>query len=335
MILEDKLRGTLIGLTIGDAMGTPVRGLSPEDIESKYGKVSYFIPQKEYSDYGHISELTEITLRYADLIIEKGGKLENSDLENTLIEWGEKQKKYGNKSSVNDPLLAEYKFASTDKKQLSIFKNYCMSVGGIFTIIPVAMINTGLLQTALNEIIKYSSTLYGTNIGISGCTAIGCALSIALDPSSTFEGVIEAAIFGAEEGQKFGYHITSYDLAKRITDAVEMAKNLKQQGYELLEAFKEITKEFGNSFLINEALPATFGLLYLSHDSPLSTIKTAINAGGETGILGGLVGMLTGAISGVDKIPETIVKVVLEKNNLNVDDIVNKLVEIRNKKFMK
>jgi len=336
MILEDRIRGALIGLAIGDAMGTPVKGLSPDDIETKYGKVSYFVPREEYSDYGYVSEITEIVLHYSDVIIGKDGKLENNDFLNTIIDWGEHHSRHGTKGTMNDPLLLEFVLSAGNKKQLSTLKAYRMSVGGVFTIIPIAIINAGLLQTTLNEVVKYSSTLYESNIGIAGSAAMGCALSIALDPATTtIEGVIEAAIFGAEEGQKFGYYVTSYNLAKRIKDAVKLAKELKQQEYELLEAFKEITKEFGNSFLINETIPSLFGLLYLSYDSPLSAIKTAINAGGETGVIGSFIGMLSGAVSGIDKIPETIVKVVLEKNKFQIDNKISKMVEIRNKKFLK
>ena len=335
MILEDRIRGSLIGLAIGDAMGTPVRGLSPEDIESKYGKVSYFVPREEYNDYGHISELTKVVLHYSNIIIKKEGQLENNDFLNALVSWGNKQKEY-NKWSINDPLLLEFILFSDNRKNLVTLKPYRMSIGGVFPLIPLAIINAGLLQTTLHEIVRYSSTLYDSNIGIAGSAAIGCALAIALDPTTTtIEGVIEAAIFGAEEGQKFGYHVTSYNLAKRIKDAVELAKKLKQQGYELLDAFKEITSEFGNSFLINEVIPSIFGLLYLRYDSPLSARKTAVNAGGETGVLGGLIGMLSGAVSGIDKIPDTIVRVVLEKNNLKLSNRISKMVEMRNRNFLK
>ena len=39
----DRVRGCLLGLAVGDALGAPLEGLSPQQIKTHYGRVTNYV----------------------------------------------------------------------------------------------------------------------------------------------------------------------------------------------------------------------------------------------------------------------------------------------------
>ena len=39
----DRVRGCLLGLAVGDALGAPLEGLSPQQIRTHYGRVTNYV----------------------------------------------------------------------------------------------------------------------------------------------------------------------------------------------------------------------------------------------------------------------------------------------------
>ncbi|MCK7518780.1 MAG: ADP-ribosylglycohydrolase family protein [Ignavibacteriales bacterium] len=64
--LQDRARGSFIGLAIGDALGSPTEGKTPDEITSRWGRVTDFLTD----DQGG-SDDTEYALFSAKLLLEK------------------------------------------------------------------------------------------------------------------------------------------------------------------------------------------------------------------------------------------------------------------------
>ena len=76
----DKVKGSTLGLAIGDALGYPVEFMRLEQITKKFGKVTDF-ESASGLDKGSISDDTQMTLAVTYGIIDSG---ENYSLDNIM-----------------------------------------------------------------------------------------------------------------------------------------------------------------------------------------------------------------------------------------------------------
>ena len=67
MNIINKAQGCLLGLAVGDALGAPTEGMTPQQIRDKFGRVNDFI-----SDDQKGTDDTEFALFNALLLIDHG-----------------------------------------------------------------------------------------------------------------------------------------------------------------------------------------------------------------------------------------------------------------------
>ena len=88
----DKAYGCLIGVAIGDAMGSPTTFMTLEEIAKRYGYVEEFIdPPADHPIHaglkaGQVTDDTELTILVAESII-RSGKIDTENYIRMLIEW--------------------------------------------------------------------------------------------------------------------------------------------------------------------------------------------------------------------------------------------------------
>jgi ADP-ribosylglycohydrolase len=68
----DRYRGAMVGTAIGDALGRPVEGLSPRNIDEAFGHLTDFVPWRGWTEgpTGTFTDDTEMTLCIAQSIVE-------------------------------------------------------------------------------------------------------------------------------------------------------------------------------------------------------------------------------------------------------------------------
>ena len=92
--LKDKIKGCLIGVAAGDALGMPSSMMSPEEINERFGIITTFLtaPEDHLIHHGmvagEVTDDTQQTLAIADSIIETG-KVDPLNIAQHLIKWGE------------------------------------------------------------------------------------------------------------------------------------------------------------------------------------------------------------------------------------------------------
>src|SRR5256885_13685039 len=85
--------GALYGLAIGDALGMPTQLLSPEDVDRRFGTITWFQPAPDDHPIaaglpaGHITDDTEQALLIARLLIDGHGRIDPHTLANALAHW--------------------------------------------------------------------------------------------------------------------------------------------------------------------------------------------------------------------------------------------------------
>jgi ADP-ribosylglycohydrolase len=89
----ERALGALYGLAIGDALGMPTQLLSPEELDRRFGAITWFQPAPDNHPIaaglpaGHITDDTEQALLIARLLIDGGGRIEPLTLANALADW--------------------------------------------------------------------------------------------------------------------------------------------------------------------------------------------------------------------------------------------------------
>src|SRR2546421_9272724 len=89
----ERALGALYGLAIGDALGMPTQLLSPEELDRRFGAITWFQPAPDDHPVaaglpaGHITDDTEQALLIARLLIDGGGRIEPLTLANALADW--------------------------------------------------------------------------------------------------------------------------------------------------------------------------------------------------------------------------------------------------------
>ena len=73
--VQDRARGSFIGLAVGDALGSPTEGKTPNQIIKQWGRVTDFL-----SDDQGGSDDTEYALFSAKLLLDKKNELTSSDI---------------------------------------------------------------------------------------------------------------------------------------------------------------------------------------------------------------------------------------------------------------
>lgn len=84
---EDQFIGALLGLAIGDALGRPVIGLTPEDVAARYGAIDGFVvddADKDGAPTGVITDETEVTLCIVESLTTNDGLIDPENINTRL-----------------------------------------------------------------------------------------------------------------------------------------------------------------------------------------------------------------------------------------------------------
>jgi ADP-ribosylglycohydrolase len=325
--------GCLAGVAIGDAMGMPTFGFSPDQIREKFGKVTNFMDAPtghmihDGLKAGQVTDDTHITLVLADAII-KDGFVSKEGFAQRLLEWN---KRIG---TSMDKLLGP----STRKVLEKMIKGAKpheitgtgTTDGAAMRISPVGILNAGFsLEKVVEDVVKSCVLTHNTSIAISAASSVACAISKAIVGKCGVD-VIEAGIEGAKLGAKFGIFYPAAPVDKRIELAIKIV--LKAKNFE--EMTDSLYNYVGAGIESNEAIPTAFGVFFATNGEPIDAIIMATNIGGDSDTIASIAGGMAGAFKGIKAFPKDMVKKVEQVNGLNFEKIAKKLLEVRERRLM-
>jgi len=326
--------GCLAGVAIGDAMGMPTFGFSPEQIREKFGKVVNFIDAPighiihDGLKAGQVTDDTRITLILADAII-RDGFVSKEGFAKRLLEWSK-----GLGASI-DKILGPSTRRALEKidkgARLQDVTEIGTTDGASMRISPVGILNAGFdLEKVVEDVVRACALTHNTSVAISAASSVAYAISKAIIGNCGVS-VIEAGIKGAKLGAKFGNFYPAAPVDKRIELAIKLASEAKN--------FEEITDSLynyvGAGIESNEAIPTAFGVFFATNGEPMDAIIMATNIGGDSDTIASIVGGMAGAFKGIEAFPKDMVKKVEKVNKLEIEKIARKLLELREKRLMK
>jgi ADP-ribosylglycohydrolase len=342
--LFTKIYGSLAGLAIGDALGFPVHDLAKEEIRKRYGGlVDRFLPAFPddfiHIDYkaGQITDDTILTLVTADILIKTNGLPTLADVVKSLGDWAKKNEPVWSRGEVfGDTTKASFKYlvdcaSKGDKWEADLTRGYATvgsSNGAVMRIAPAGMANPGKPEKASEIVFPLIFPTHRTDVAISAACGQASAVAEALREGSTINTIAQAAIKGADYGDKLGkekaYVIPSASVARRIEFAVELADRKSDP----LEAAYLIEDMIGSYLPAAETLPAAIGVFYACKGDPMLSIKIAVSMGGDTDTVASAAGAIAGAYRGIDAISHEMLDFIEEVNGLKLEQYARDLTDL-------
>ena len=336
--LQDRIRGSLIGGAIGDALGYPVEFIySFEEIQKRYGErgitrldtKQHWLEEAEQAGKAVVSDDTQMTLFTANGLLnaKKKGILLKYGICSAYIEWyltqiGKKSPKYKDCWISNVPELNHRRApGNTCMSSLDdIFRgkdpmNNSKGCGGVMRIAPIPLYAAVQDRMSIEE----ADHLAGDAAEITHLHPLGY-ISAALvahiiyclagDELPTRQSLEDYIHEGMEAMEKL-FPGCSYDvkyLGELANKAIILAENDKPDVTNI--------ESIGGGWTGEEALAIALYCALKHFDSFENAMIAAVNHGGDSDSTGAVTGNILGAVVGYEAIPQ------FYKDDLEMHDLI-------------
>ncbi|MDO5689149.1 MAG: ADP-ribosylglycohydrolase family protein [Tissierellia bacterium] len=348
--MKERIRGSLLGAAIGDAMGSATETMSEKRILQVHGEsvMSFLTPSEGNIAYGReagqITESFGIAQALLTTIAEKDGECSTQVGKEALLKWAEDEavfeqfagmttKKVINTLRDQGSKMNYWEYSGRLGTKLFKSHFYALSSNGAATkaFIP-GLINVDNIDRGIQDTIDITMSSHDDVHSISGACAVAAATCQALREGATVESIVDAAFYGAEEGiarsRVHALHYPGPSVIKRI----EMAVKLALRGASPEERIQSLVDYIGTGPAIAETVPVALGILIIRNGALMPAIYDAVNIGDETSAIATIVGAIGGAYQGDSTIPFELEESIQKQNHLQIDELV-KIVEQLQRKW--
>lgn len=336
--LQDRIRGSLVGGAIGDALGYPVEFVySYKEIEQRYGfggikrldTVQHWLPKEEQAGKAVVSDDTQMTLYTANGLLnaKRIGLSFKYCITSAYVEWNltqarKKSSKYKDCWISNLPELNKRRAPGrTCTSALdAIFKgrevyNDSKGNGGVMRIAPVAlysMINGRLSIEEADRLAGDAAAITHKHpLGyISAALAAHVIYRLAEDKLPTRGDLLHHIREGLSVVENL-YRIERDEITQ-MTHLVTLATEYAQNGKSDVENIETL----GGGWIAEEALAISLYCCLRHFSSFEKAIIAAVNHGGDSDSTGAITGNILGAAVGYDAIPD------IFKTDLELHDVI-------------
>jgi ADP-ribosylglycohydrolase len=330
---QDRARGALYGLAIGDALGMPTQLLSREQIIDRWGPLlGGFEPAPPDHPIaaglpaGAVTDDTEQAVLLGRLLL--SGPVDPRELADGLIAWERDMKARGSLDLLGPSTrrAIDAVLAGTPPEEAGRSGD---TNGAAMRIAPVGIATASVNLNALVDAVQQASLVtHNTSVAIAGAAAVAAAVSTGLsmaNQSATGRIAIatEAAVAAASLGAERGHWVAGADVAARIRWATELVSERRPA-----QAAEVIYALVGTSLATQESVPAAFAVLAAVPDDPWQACLLAASLGGDTDTIAAMAGAVAGACHGLSAFPADAVAVI-DGNGLGLADLADALLARR------
>ena len=290
----DKYRGALVGTGIGDALGRPVEGLPPEDIQELYGTVRRY-ESKRTREPGTLTDDTQLTIAIAQSIVEHGG-LDPEDVANRFAAWLPIGRGTGH--ATREGIVAYLSGAPWWEAGGPSAGN-----GAAMRTAPIGLLHPLDVAALRRDAAIAAVITHADPMAVASAVAQSWTIAYLLhtepgrfDVSDYLEGLTRVLRDIPDPGhpERHPGAVTPVRLLDRI---LEVADRLDQTPEQLFH-FSQ------NGAYVLESLPAALWCFMRSPEDPEQVIVTAVNGGYDADTVGAMAGAAVGAYMGEMMFPE-------------------------------
>ncbi len=325
----DRALGALFGGAMGDALGMPTQSLTPEEITRAYGRVEDFV--EPASDHplshglvaGSVTDDTEQTLLLARHIVASPDLFDESGWARLLADW-EVDVRARNLQDLLGPSTKRALEALAKGEPPDSVGRFGDTNGAAMRIAPVGIATPVEPLSGLVDQVEITCRItHNTAAAISAASAVAAAISTGLDGGNT-DDAVALALAAAAAGANRGHDRASANVADRMAHALNLASNRSDDDFR-----RTIADQVGTSVISHESIPASFAVFKFADGDAWKAGVLSANLGGDTDTIGAIAAGMTGACSGVSSMPGDKVTKLKSVNDLALDALVARLLDIR------
>lgn len=332
---QDKILGCLLGGAAGDAMGAATEVRTKAQIKAYFGTYvrDFYTPPEDTFAHGcrrgQITDDFSIAYMNCVEIVEAGGAVSEEAAKKALLKWFEVPEFSRFAGPTTKAAILKLKKGPDADGEKRFFapavENGKGTNGAAMKAAPIALFSGGDIDLAIRHTITMCKVTHNNNVALSGACAVAAATAAALRDQITLDAVIEAGIYGAVMGERFGREcgaaICGPSVEKRIRKAVELG--LLAETME--DALTDIEHHIGSGLMAAEAVPAVFGLITAAKGDLLEAIYAGVNIGDDTDTVATMIGGIMGAYRGASCFPEAYLKIIRENNSIDIEGLAEKI----------
>jgi ADP-ribosylglycohydrolase len=312
-VSQDRARGALYGLAIGDALGMPAEGMTRQQVIQRWGPLlSGFEAAPPDSRFaaglaaGSVTDDTEQAVLLGRLLVRGRGEIDPREWAAALVDWERDMAARGRRGLLGPSTKRAVAaiLAGTPPQEAGAGGD---TNGAAMRIAPVGIAFLPGDFSLADHVRQACLVTHNTPVAMAGALAVATAVSAGIWGASP-EQAIHAAIGGARLTSRIpGDPSTSIPppgsdasgVDTRIRQAASGARGLPPE-----QAASFIVEEVGTSLATIESVPAAFGVLSAVPDDPWQACLLAASLGGDADTIAAMAGAIAGACRGMSAFPQ-------------------------------
>ena len=285
--LSDRARGALVGLAVGDALGSPTEGKSPQEIVTRWGRVTDFLSD----DHGG-SDDTEYALFSARLLLLHGRALNSMHVANA---WR------------SDIIKASNAYKGAGFSEMMAIRNLCKGIqppasgqhlhswsdGLAMRVAPFGIAAIGDPQFAAHLAAEDGAVSHASE-GIFSGQAVAAAVATAMTGAPLERIFLAAMEFIPKDSW--------------TTNAIAGGIKIGESSPDVWSALEPLYTALTCSYyfwsdIAPEAVGLAFGIVAAARGKFEDAVLGAVNVGRDTDTIAAIAGAICGASQGVSAIP--------------------------------
>ena len=208
-VYYDKILGSFVGAAAGDALGAITETYSMDKINEVYGGPIRDFRKPPMDNNAQTNECGQVTDDFSIAYyllkgIAKSGGITSEVVKDSLIEWYKPEVYYNKFAGPTTRASIETLMGNPPKLMpgtVVVHTNRATN-GASMKIFPCGVLHPGDVDKAIDDAVIASLPTHDNDIAISGAAAVAAAVSVAMTEHPTLKEIIQAGMYGAEEGEK-------------------------------------------------------------------------------------------------------------------------------------
>jgi poly(ADP-ribose) glycohydrolase ARH3 len=283
-MMRDRFRGALLGCFVGDALGRPFEGASPDDARLKRELAARLVRAGAWM----YTDDTEMMIGVAESVIHRGG-LDAEDVLRTMAAGYDPARGYGKGMKLSFAALAHG--VSPERVAFSAWPEGSTGNGAAVRVVALACLHHHEPDRLEQLADQAAAITHAHPVGRAGCVLHSLALASALrlEPTTGFD---RQAFLDQLARRIAGRHA---GLAGKLTAMKPLVASPPRP--------REVVSVLGNGVPADESVPLALFAFVSGYPSFEGVVTRAIEHGGDTDTIGAMAGALIGAATGAAAIP--------------------------------
>jgi poly(ADP-ribose) glycohydrolase ARH3 len=278
--LQDRFRGSLLGLAVGDALGARFEGQSADYIRGRFADVDRLIHDTSRELY--YTDDTQMAIGVAETLTESGEIVENG-LCRAFVANYVPSRGYGRGARAVLEAMKE----GRDHRDVAArhFPGGSFGNGAAMRVAPVGLFFRDDLPKTLEQARLSALPTHVHPLGIEGARLTAAAVAMATSCEALDRDAFYARLRGHCESREFAEKL---DAGSRLRDKDELSR-------------------LGNGIAALESVATSIASFALTPHSFADAIGNVILLGGDTDTMAAMAGAISGALLGMNAIPTALV----------------------------